>query len=188
MHDIWSHKPHPLQAVSLITFIPPKPWDWITFSALGRTEPDSPNDSLIHKFYCHICLSVYPCPLSLTVSRLPSREVIFPVPLSQLSSNCRANYLCTIVISGLHRLPGPAISWATLVILFEFRLHSVYCVLSHWTQLFCIGTHKPEMLKNTASAYAVVPCPAWGPWEQSYTGNLISPVSKSDFGCSLQIT
>lgn len=151
MHDICSPQSHPLQAVSLITFILPKPWDWITFSVLGRTELDSPYDFLIHQFYCHICFSVYPCPLSLTVSQLQSGEAIFPIPLSQLNSNCRANYLSTIVISALHQLPGPAISWATLVILFKFRLCSVYCVFSHWTQLFCTGTHKPEMFKKTAS-------------------------------------
>lgn len=149
MHDVWSPKPHLLQAVSLIILIPPKLWNRITFSALGMTDPDSSNDSLIHQFYCHICLSVCPFTLYFIVFELPSWKAIFPVPLTQLSSNCRPNYLCTIVISPFCQLPGSGISWATLVIPFEFRLQSVYCVFSHWTQLLW---DKSEMLKNTASA------------------------------------
>lgn len=151
MHDNWYPKPHPLQAASLITLIPPQPSDWTTFSALSRTGMDSPYDSLNHQFYCHICFSVYPCPLSPSFPATKKRGSISCFSLSQLSSNCRPNYLCTIVISALHWLPGPAISSATLVIPFEFRLHSVYCVFSHWPQWFCVGTHKLEMLRNIES-------------------------------------
>lgn len=186
MHDVWSLKPHLLQAVSLITLIPLKLWDWITFSALGRTEPDSPNDSLIHQFYCHICFSVCPFTLSFTVSQLPSWKAIFPVPLSQLSSNCRANYLCTIVISAFRQLPGPAISWATLVIPFEFRLHSIYCVFSHWTQLFCISLRRSKIQRVPKQLY---PALCEDPKRTlAVTRNPIRPISKSDFECCLQIT
>lgn len=148
MHDFWPPKLHLLQAVSLITLIPPKLWNQIIFSALGTADPDSPNESLIHQFCCHICLSVCPFTLPFIVFELPSWKAIFPVPLTQLSSNCRPNYLCTIVISPFWQLPSPAISWATLVIPFEFRLHSVYCVFSHQTQLLW---DKTEILKNTSA-------------------------------------
>lgn len=138
------------------TLISSKPCSWVTFSPLDRTEPGYPRSSPVHHFYYHICFSVDPCPPSLTVSQLLSREAIFPFPVSRFSSNCRANYLCTIVIPTLSWLPGPTISWATLVIPFEFRLCSVHCVFSCWTQLFYIKCHKLEMLgeilENTPTA------------------------------------
>lgn len=138
------------------TLISSKPCSWVTFSPLDRTEPGYPRSSPVHHFYYHICFSVDPCPPSLTVSQLLSREAIFPFPVSRFSSNCRANYLCTIVIPTLSWLPGPTISWATLVIPFEFRLCSVHYVFSCWTQLFYIKCHKLEMLgeilENTPTA------------------------------------
>lgn len=150
--EVGSPKPHPLWAVILSTFFTHKPCNWVAISLLDKTEPGYPSDSQIHHFCCHICISVDSCPFSLTVSQLPSRDLLFPI-LSLTSAPIAGPITSAQLLFQLSSwLPGPAISWATLVIPFQFRLHSIYCVFSHWIQSFCIKTHKPEMLGNRASA------------------------------------
>lgn len=114
--------PHPLQALTLINFIPPNLLGWVTFLVLERTELVFPYGSLIHQFYCHILFSVY---TFLYPSQSPSYQVVRQYfPFLSFSSAEIAGQL------PLHNcyFSSPPVTWPWNIN-DSFRVQAALCIL-----------------------------------------------------------